>query len=317
MPEYYLIPKRLIKRWPSLRQAAWAMEGYFFKALIGSARLLSPERAGALLSWLFGLVGPHTAKAAKADANLRFVLPQQGARDRRAMVKQIFRNLGLATAELLAANRILAEREQRFDFVVDPVTAALLAAKKPILFVTAHIGAWNLGNAMVSHYGFEASYLYAKEPNPYLHELFYGMRKIPGIHLYPNTGGLLRLHRELAAGRSVGLVVDTRLDEGEPIPLFGVPAPTNTLAARLALRTRVPLIPVRTERLPNHRYRITAGPPIKVPEDIQEEQPRAIAMTTEINRRFEAWIRTDPAQWVCLKRRWPKGAIPASATENP
>jgi len=110
MPEYYLIPKRLIKRWPSLRQAAWAVEGYFFKALIGSARLLSPERAGALLSWLFGLVGPHTAKAAKADANLRFVLPQQSARERRIMVKQIFRNLGLATAELLAANRILAER---------------------------------------------------------------------------------------------------------------------------------------------------------------------------------------------------------------
>ena len=316
MPEYYLIPKGLIKRWPSLRQAAWAVEGWFFKALIGSARMLSPERAGTVLSWLFGLIGPHTAKAAKADLNLRFVLPQQNPRERRAMVKQIFRNLGLATAELLSANRILAEREQRFDFVTDPVTAALLAAQKPILFVTAHIGAWNLGNAMVPHYGMEASYLYAKEPNPWLHDLFYGMRKIPGIHLYPNTGGLLRLHRELAAGRCVGLVVDTRLDEGELIPLCGVPAPTNTLAARLALRTRVPLIPVRTERLPNHRYRITAGPPIPVPEELPDEQARAIAMTTEINRRFEQWIRDDPTQWVCLKRRWPKDAIPAPQASN-
>ena len=313
MPQYYLLPKSLVKRWPRLRDAAWWLEGRLLGALLGLADRLSPEAAGRLLARLFGWIGPHTAKAAKVDANLRFVCPEAGARERRIMVKQVFRNLGLAVAELLSVPRLLAERRTRFEFEVAPESAALLAARQPALWVTAHLGAWNLNNAVVPEYGIEASYLYAREANPHLHELFYRLRKIPGIHLYPNSGGLLRLQRELKAGHSVGLVIDTRLDEGEPIPLFGVPAPTNTLAARLALRAGVPLLTLWTERLPGHRYRIHIEAPVEIPEAAADDTERAIAMTTELNRRFESWIRRDPTQWMCLKRRWPKGALPAPA----
>ncbi|GMU46430.1 MAG: hypothetical protein AMXMBFR26_12120 [Porticoccaceae bacterium] len=313
MPQYYLLPKSLVKRWPALRDTAWWVEGRFFGAVLGLAGRLSPETAGRLLARLFGWLGPHTAKAAKVEANLRFVCPEAGARERRAMVKQVFRNLGLAVAELLSVPRLLAERGTRFEFDVAPESAALLAARRPALWVTAHLGAWNLNNAVVPEYGLEASYLYAPEANPHLHELFYRLRKIPGIHLYPSSGGLLRLQRELKAGHSVGLLIDTRLDEGEPIPLFGVPAPTNTLAARLALRAGVPLLTLWTERLPGHRYRVHIEAPVAIPETAADDVERAIAMTTELNRRFETWIRRDPTQWMCLKRRWPKGAQPAAA----
>jgi len=313
VPQYYLLPKSLVKRWPALRDAAWWLEGRFFGAVLGLAGRLSPETAGRLLARLFGWIGPHTAKAAKVEANLRFVCPEAGARERRAMMKQVFRNLGLAVAELLSVPKLLAERGTRFEFEVAPESAVLLAARRPALWVTAHLGAWNLNNAVVPEYGLEASYLYAREANPHLHELFYRLRKIPGIHLYPSSGGLLRLQRELKAGHSVGLLIDTRLDEGEPIPLFGVPAPTNTLAARLALRTGVPLLTLWTERLPGHRYRIHIEAPVAIPETAADDAERAIAMTAELNRRFETWIRRDPTQWMCLKRRWPKDAQPAAA----
>ncbi len=313
MPQYYLLPKSLVKRWPALRNGAWWLEGRLFGALLGLAERLPPEWAGRLLARLFGWFGPHTAKAAKVDANLCFVCPDASARERRALVKQVFRNLGLATAELLAVPKLLAQRTSRFEFDVDPASAALLAARRPVLWVTAHLGAWNLNNVLIPEYGIEASYLYAREANPHLHELFYRMRKIPGIHLYPNSGGLLRLQRELKAGRSIGLVIDTRLDEGELIPLFGVPTPTNTLAARLALRAGVPLVSLWTERLPGFRYRLHVEAPVSPPELAATDDDRAIAMTTELNRRFETWIRRDPTQWMCLKRRWPKGAQPAPA----
>lgn len=313
MPQYYLLPKSLVKRWPALRNAAWWLEGRFFGALLGLAAQLSPETAGRLLARLFGWFGPHTAKAAKVEANLRFICPEADARERRAMVKQVFRNLGLAVAELLSVPKLLAERDTRFEFEIAPESKALLAAKRPALWITAHLGAWNLNNVVVPEYGLEASYLYAREANPHLHALFYQLRRIPGIHLYPSSGGLLRLQRELKAGHSVGLLIDTRLDEGEPIPLFGVPAPTNTLAARLALRTGVPLLTLWTERLPGHRYRVHIEAPVAIPETAADDTERAIAMTTELNRRFETWIRRDPTQWMCLKRRWPKGAQPAPA----
>ena len=313
MPQYYLLPKSLVKRWPALRDAAWWLEGRFFGAVLGLAGRLSPETAGRLLARLFGWIGPHTVKAAKVEANLRFVCPEAGAQERRAMVKQVFRNLGLAVAELLSAPRLLAERGTRFEFEVAAESAALLAAKQPALWASAHLGAWNLTNAVVPEYGIEASYLYAREANPHLHGLFYRLRGTPGIHIYPSEGGLLRLHKELKAGRNVCLFVDTRLDEGTPIPLFDVPTPTNTLAAKLALRAKVPLVTLWVERLPAHRYRIHIEPPVAIPETAADDTERAIAMTAELNRRFEAWIRRDPTQWMCLKRRWPKGAQPAPA----
>lgn len=315
MPQYYLLPKSLIKRWSALRGAAWWVEGQLFGALFSLAERLSPETAGRLLARLFGWLGPHTAKAAKVEANLRFVCPEAAAQQRRAMVKQVFRNLGLATAELLAAPKLLAGRSDLFEFVADPESEALLAAKRPALWASAHLGAWNLTNAVVPQYGIEASYLYAREANPRLHALFYRLRGMPGIHIYPSEGGLLRLHKELKAGRNVCLFVDTRLDSGHPIPLFGVPTPTNTLAAKLALRAKVPLVTLWVERLPAHRYRIHIEGPVAIPETAADDAERAIAMTAELNRRFETWIRRDPTQWMCLKRRWPKDARPVAAND--
>lgn len=315
MPQYYLLPKSLVRRWSALGDAAWWLEGQLFGALFSLAESLSPETAGRLLARLFGWIGPHTAKARKVDANLRFVCPDASARERRTLVKQVFRNLGLATAELLSVPKLLAERGTRFEFEIAPESAALLAARHPALWASAHLGAWNLTNAVVPEYGIEASYLYAREANPHLHALFYRLRKIPGIHIYPSSGGLLRLSRELKAGRNVCLFTDTRLDEGETIPLFGVPAPTNTLAARLALRAGVPLITLWVERLPAYRYRIHIDAPVTIPETAADDTERAIAMTTELNRRFEGWIRRDPTQWMCLKRRWPKDAQPVAAND--
>ena len=68
----------------------------------------------------------------------------------------------------------------------------------------------------------------------------------------------------------------------------------------------MPLIPIRAERLAKARFRITVYDPIvsDTPEAPMEEQ--AIDMSARINDCFESWVRDNPGQWICLKRRWPK-----------
>ena len=61
-------------------------------------------------------------------------------------------------------------------------------------------------------------------------------REAIGVDLVPRDGGMRALIRELGSGRSVGLVVDNRYDEGEWVPFFGIDTPTLTTPARLALR---------------------------------------------------------------------------------
>ena len=69
MPEYYLIPKRAARRFPALARAAQWSEGQFFRTALWLIDRLSTEHAIALASSVFGVVGPHTAKARKARKN--------------------------------------------------------------------------------------------------------------------------------------------------------------------------------------------------------------------------------------------------------
>jgi len=115
----------------------------------------------------------------------------------------------------------------------------------------------------------------------------------------PTHAGVRPLLRELNAGNSIGLAMDTRLDTGEPLPFFCVDALTNTSAARLALRSGAALIPIRGERLRPGHFRVSVMAPIASPVPDAKLAEQATAMTRQINEHFEEWIRAAPDHWMC------------------
>ena len=100
------------------------------------------------------------------------------------------------------------------------------------------------------------------------------------------------------------------------IPLFGREAATNTSAAGLALRTGAALIPIRAQRLPQGRFRVTVYDPLISQHPDAPEPEQKLELSILINRHFEAWIRENPEQWICLKRRWPKSEHPQQAQRD-
>jgi len=139
-----------------------------------------------------------------------------------------------------------------------------------------------------------------------MNELMQELRQSLGEHLISSEAGPRPIIRELNAGRSVGVVLDTRPDTGKLLPFFGREALTNTSAVGLALRTGATVLVARGERLPGARYRITAYDPIRNPVPEAPLKDQATAITALVHRHFEDWIREYPEQWICLKRRWPK-----------
>ncbi len=268
-------------------------------------RLLPPRQCIGFMGWLFGLLGPYTQKATKVRKNLPFVVPGIQGRELKQTVKAIFTNLGRAAGELVSMDKIWRQRDKYLEFVVDPVMDEIIAGK-PVVFVSAHVSAWQLTCLVGAQFGISISTVYAEETNPYLSKLFARLRSAFRTRLVPADGGIRKLLKELNQGHSVGLVVDTRLDAGELVPFFGVPTPTNTVVPRMALNSGCKLVPVRAERLPHGRFRITVCPPIEVKDEGLSRGEKALAMATELNLLFEQWIREDPTQWMCLKRRWPK-----------
>ena len=73
---------------------------------------------------------------------------------------------------------------------------------------------------------------------------------------------------------------------------------------KLAIRKKVPVMYMHTERLAGCRFRVTISPPITLPN--VDDDASIIKMATEINGTLEQWIRQRPEQWFWPHRRWGK-----------
>ena len=257
-------------------------------------------------SRLVGRLGPILPMWDKVGRNHRIAFPDRSNAEYKQLRHDTFTWLGTAVAELVCADKIWSERDERFEVVADDSIEGIRDHSRPIVFVTAHVGAWQYCNLISLVYGLPISTLYAQESNPYFAELMLELRERLGVRWVSNKGGIKTLVSELRSGHSVGLAVDTRMDQGEELQFFGYPAMTNTVPARLAIKQKCELVPIRVERLPNTRYRITLEAPVQARNPDANADAQARDMTQQLLDRFEQWIRETPSEWMCLARRWPK-----------
>jgi len=313
VPEYYLVPKKVARAVPLLGRASVWLEAQLFRFLFWVLGQLSVERASSVAAAIVGLIGPRTSVARTVRGNLAIAFPDWDEQALRRTTRGVFRQLGMAVAELATMDKIWAEREQRLEFCIDPLAQAHFDAGGATVFVSAHVGAWQVASLISRQQNLEITVVFAEESNPQVRDILLRLRETFGVKLLPTHAGIRPLLRELNAGNSIGLAMDTRLDSGDPLPFFGVDALTNTSTARLALRSGAALIPIRGERLRPGHFRISVMAPIVNPVPDAPLAEQAIAMTQLINEHFEEWIRTAPDHWMCLKRRWPKARAESSA----
>mgnify|MGYP001822390311 FL=1 len=306
MPEFYLVPKRLARKAPVLVKITQWIEARVFRFIFWLMRRLSVEHALRLSGFVFGLVGPYSDKATKARDNLRIAFPDRSEEWREQTTRQIFRHLGYSLAELIKLEQIWADHDQRIEFVYEPGAHEHLKSKRATVFITAHVGPWQVAPLVTKQFGFTVNTIYAPESNPVMQEIMLDLRQSFGERLIPADSGPRPLIKELNAGHSIVMAMDTRPDTGKLIPFFGRDALTNTSAVGLALRTGAAVVVARGERLPGFRYRITVYDPLVSPIPDAPVKEQAVVVTELIHRYFEDWIREYPEQWICLKRRWPK-----------
>ncbi|MES1940362.1 Lipid A biosynthesis acyltransferase [Salinisphaera sp. T5B8] len=293
LPRYW--PKRLI----------WWVEYAFIATLINTLRCLPLRVSARVAGGLFAFVGPFSARAAKVRKNFMVVAPQASSAELDRLMRASFRHLGVAVAELVSLARIWRDRDKRIEFTLAP-GAVTPSPERRTVFVTAHLSAWQLTPLVGPYYGVTVPVIYAPEDNPYVDRKFASLRRAFGGPLVSRDGGIKALMRALDKGQSIGLTADTRMDAGDMLPFFGEDAPTNTAPARLALRYECDMVPVRAERLPGARYRITVYPPIRPRDSDASRAAQARDMIVQLAGHFERWISATPGQWLCLKRRWPK-----------
>jgi KDO2-lipid IV(A) lauroyltransferase len=298
--------RRAVRRRPGLQRAVWWVEASIVRLLWGLCALLPPDRATALGGALGRRVGPRTGKADLVRENLARALPALPEAARDALASEVWWTWGAMLAELPHLVRIDDPAEGRLEVVVAGDVRALREPDRPAVFVTAHMANWQVATQAAARLGCPLTAVYTPDSNPFVDRAILRYRRGLRCRLVPRDGSARALMRELAAGRSVGIVADHRVDQGASLPFFGIPTLVTTVPARLALRFDAELVPMRVERLRGARFRVTFEEPVRAEDPSAPARAQAERMTRALLAVFERWAVARPDQWICVTRRWPK-----------
>jgi len=289
-------------RW--LHTVGMYAEGGFLYLFWLLVRPLSPERASATGRTLIRWLGPKTHKHRQVRRNLERAFPELNDEKRESLARDVWGNFGAVMAEYPHLHTLTyAGKPPHIDLVMDEDAREILENKQPAIYVTAHLGNWELVGAIVAKSGIPFTVIYSPQKNPLLERMINNQRHSVDIQLIAKDNGIRKLIQEFRSGHSIGLISDQRVDTGEPVSFFGCDAQTTTSPARLALKLGCPLVPVQIERIGKARFRAVFHHPL-VNTQKENKQKTPLQVTTELNRMFEDWIRNQPDQWVCIKRRW-------------
>jgi lauroyl/myristoyl acyltransferase len=181
-----------------------------------------------------------------------------------------------------------------------------------VLFVTAHIGQWELSSQLASH-GLKrrVHVVREEEMDPeaqrFIQGLVDGMSR-DGVTTHfasddPRLG--MALAEALRRGEVVALQGDRPRTSGRThaAQVFGRPLPLPIGPQALARATGAALVPVFSFREGRYAYRVVVRPPIPVART--RDRDRDVADAVQLLAGEIEWaIRRDPHQWFCFRKLW-------------
>lgn len=285
------------------KSARQRLEAVAVRALIALFRALPPDAASALGGAIARAVGPRLGVSRVARRNLARCFPDRDAAAIEATLREVWDNLGRVAGEFPHLAWLV---EHRVEVVGAGNLHALRDDGAPGLFISGHLGNWELGGAVASRLGLPLTLVYRAANNPWVEEV-YREGRLASAHagqIAKGSEGAREIMAVLKAGGHVGMLVDQKMNDGIAVPFFGRDAMTAPAVARFALKFRCPVVPARVERLGGARFRVVIDPPLDLP-DSGDSHADNLAVMTAMNRRLEQWIRERPGQWLWLHKRWP------------
>jgi Kdo2-lipid IVA lauroyltransferase/acyltransferase len=248
--------------------------------------------------------------------NLELAFPEKSVEERRNIVRGVFTSLGRQLAEVCMFPRYT--RENVSEIVVYENFQNFECARnrgKGVLYLTAHLGGWELSAFSHSLYGHPLGVVMRGMDNPYLDRFIQGLRTMHGNRAIDKDNFVRGLLAAMKAGETVGILMDTNMTppQGVFVDFFGIPACTATGLARIALRTDAAVVPGFTFWDPALRkYKLRFDPALKLIRTGNEEAD-IVANTAMFTKVIEEYVRRYPDQWLWVHRRWktrPPGAPP-------
>jgi KDO2-lipid IV(A) lauroyltransferase len=242
----------------------------------------------------FAVAGGERRKALKSLAR---AFPEMSDAQRHELARACFRHLGMAAFEVGATDAMdrQLERLVRWQDEDRRVLDTALARGKGVVFISGHVGNWELLARRVARAGYPSQSIAKETTDPRLTALVERFRARGGVRsIWRGQEGAARaMLRALKAGEILGLLIDqdTKV-QSVFVPFFG----------ELAATPRAAAVVVGFCQREGDGYRLWM-------EEVTwkasgDREADAVALTAALSLRIEAAIRRAPEQWVWMHQRW-------------
>lgn len=260
------------------------------------------ERLGALL-WAF--------LPARRRETTRRVAEHLGldADSARSLARQSFAQSACSFLEIFHIRRLdYRFLKERVEYENPALFARMCASPRPIVGVTAHLGAWEFLGGMLKCFQTKTnSQVVVRLPrDKILGALMTHLRSQAQVRILPHRQVAAQTLGHLRSGGLAAFLVDHNCKpaEAEFLPFLGDVAAVNKGPAILALRAKAEVWPLFLLRLPGGRFRVVTLPPLDTATLTGSRTERISAICRFYTTAVEDMVRRYPAQWFWMHRRW-------------
>jgi lauroyl/myristoyl acyltransferase len=224
----------------------------------------------------------------------------------RRKTRAAFRNYGMYLADFLRLPLLTpVDLEKRARFSGWEHVDEGLAAGKGVIFVSAHVGNWDLGSALFAYKGYPVNVVAETFHPKKLNDLVQGNRAQHGVKVIPLETAGRKVLGALRKNEILGLLIDRPEPEaGVAVRFFGGLTEVPAGAALLALKTGAKVVSGVIIRNPDHTYSGFLNSHFEV--DLTGDLKTDVGLLTQrIMDSMESFIREYPEQWFIFRKMWP------------
>ena len=284
----------------------YPLQAVFVFFVYGVFSILPLAVASAIGGWIGRTIGPRLSVTRRSVTNLSAVFPDKSASEITRIILAMWDNLGRTAAEYPHVSRIdTLQPNGAVEVVRGDIYDKLRESGDPCIIFSGHFANWELLPATAAQRGLATVLVYRAANNPMVDWLFRRRTGHVDASIAPKgVKGARILVKALKQGKTLGILVDQKMNDGIAVPFFGRDAMTAPALAELALRYDCPVVPAHVVRTKGARFQVIVEEPLVI-EKTGDNKSDVEAIMLQVNARMESWVRDNPEQWLWLHNRWP------------
>ena len=216
------------------------------------------------------------------------------------VVSSMWKNYGMTFIEYIFLD-YFKKNNTHIQVVGDENLKNLIKKNKKVIFISGHFANYELMSMEITKRNINLATIYRPLNNYFLNPFMVFLRKkfVCKNKIKKGIKGVREVINYIERDFSIALMIDQRVSEGEKIDFFGKPALTTTLPAQLALKYKLPIVPVFIERNYKNNFKIIFQKEVEI-----NEYKDKSSLSKKLNKILENMLLKNPNQWIWTHNRW-------------